>query len=278
MIAKPPILGEQGGPRVRPQHWGWGLVAGPVRSSARIARWRAGAVQCVPPPELRAGGPEPPGAFLPQDWGLGGKDPDQKAFEVNMRPIKMDFLLAGVGGQGVLTASDIVCEVGLAVGYDAKKSEVHGFSQRGGIVDSHVRWGEKVYAPLAEKGAVDVLLAFELLEAARWLSFLKPGGLVIANRQKLTPMSIMTSNAVYPSEEALMAALHQASERVLLVDGLGKAEELGSTRLVNTVLLGALSAQLEIAPAVWLSVIERRVPPKYVELNRTAFWAGRGQA
>jgi indolepyruvate ferredoxin oxidoreductase beta subunit len=192
-----------------------------------------------------------------------------------MRPDKMDFLLAGVGGQGVLTASDIICEVGLAAGYDAKKSEVHGFSQRGGVVDSHVRWGEKVYAPLAEKGAVDVLLAFELLEAVRWISFLKPGGLVIANRQKLTPMSVMTSGAVYPGEEAISAGLHLATEHVQLVAGLTKAEELGNTRLVNTVLLGALSAHLDVDAAVWLAVIERRVPPKFVEMNRQAFWAGR---
>ena len=194
-----------------------------------------------------------------------------------MRSPKMDFLLAGVGGQGVLTASDIVCEVGLAIGYDAKKSEVHGFSQRGGVVDSHVRWGAQVYAPLAERGAVDVLLAFELLEAARWVSFLKPGGLVIANRQRLVPMSVMTADAVYPADEAITAALRQVTGQVQLVDGLLKAEELGNTRLVNTVLIGAVSAHLDIDPAVWLSVIERRVPRTYVEANRMAFWAGRGE-
>jgi indolepyruvate ferredoxin oxidoreductase, beta subunit len=193
-----------------------------------------------------------------------------------MRPQKMDFLLAGVGGQGVLTASDIVCEVGLAVGYDAKKSEVHGFSQRGGVVDSHVRWGAKVYAPLAEKGAVDVLLAFEALEAARWITFLKPGGLAIVNTQHLIPMSIMTTNSTYPSDEAIMAALQQATDDVQMVDGLAKAEEIGNTRLVNTVLLGALSSHLDIDPTVWLAVIERRVPRKYIEANRLAFWAGRG--
>lgn len=192
-----------------------------------------------------------------------------------MRPTKMDFLLCGVGGQGVLTASDIICEVGLAIGLDAKKSEVHGFSQRGGVVDSHVRWGETVYSPLAERGAVDVLLSFELVETARWLSFLRPGGLIIANTQQLTPMSVMTAGAVYPDVDAITAALRTATDAVQLVDGLAQAEALGSTRLVNTVLLGALSAHLEIDPAVWLSVIERRVPRKYVEMNRAAFWAGR---
>ena len=131
-----------------------------------------------------------------------------------MRPDKMDFLLAGVGGQGVLTASDIICETGLAVGYDAKKSEIHGFSQRGGVVDSHVRWGARVYAPIAEKGAIDVIVAFELLEAARWLAFLKPGGLVIANSQQLVPMSVMTAGAVYPPAEDIERALRQAAGAV----------------------------------------------------------------
>jgi indolepyruvate ferredoxin oxidoreductase beta subunit len=194
-----------------------------------------------------------------------------------MRPKKMDFLLAGVGGQGVLTASDIICEVGLAVGYDAKKSEVHGFSQRGGVVDSHVRWGEKVYAPLAEKGAVDVLLAFEALEAARWISFLKPGGLAIVNTQHLVPMSVMTTEAAYPPDESITSALRQVAKDVHFVDGLGLAEEIGNPRLANTVLLGALSSHLDIDPAVWLNTIDRRVPRKYVEANRLAFRAGRGQ-
>ncbi len=193
-----------------------------------------------------------------------------------MRPDKMDFLLAGVGGQGVLTASDIVCEVGLAIGFDAKKSEVHGFSQRGGVVDSHVRWAETVYSPLAEKGAVDVLLAFETIEAARWIGFIKPGGLVIVNAQKLTPMSVMTAAAVYPSDEAIGAALRQVTDQVQVVEGQARAEELGNPRLANTVLIGALSAHLDIDPAIWLSVIERRVPRKHVEANRLAFWAGRG--
>jgi indolepyruvate ferredoxin oxidoreductase beta subunit len=193
-----------------------------------------------------------------------------------MRPDKMDFLLAGVGGQGVLTASDIICETGLAVGYDAKKSEIHGFSQRGGVVDSHVRWGARVYAPIAEKGAIDVIVAFEMLEAARWLAFLKPGGLIIANSQQLVPMSVMTAGAVYPPAEEIERALRQAAGAVEIIDGLGKAEELGNPRLANTILIGALSAHLEIDPAVWLAVIERRVPPKHVEKNRLAFWAGRG--
>ena len=192
-----------------------------------------------------------------------------------MRSEKMDFLLAGVGGQGVLTASDIVCEVGLAIGLDAKKSEVHGFSQRGGVVDSHVRWGQKVYAPLAEKGAIDVLLAFEMLEAMRWLDYLQPGGIVVVSRQRIAPTTVTSGDAVYPSEAEIEAALRRVTDKVTFVDGLGLAESLGNPRLANAVLLGALSRHLDIAPEVWLSVIEQRVPPKYRELNVKAFWAGR---
>jgi indolepyruvate ferredoxin oxidoreductase beta subunit len=200
----------------------------------------------------------------------------------------MNFLLVGVGGQGILTASDIVAEVGLAIGLDAKKSEVHGFSQRGGVVESHVRWGPSVAAPIAEKGSVDVLLAFEMMEAARWIDWLKPGGTVLANRQQIMPMSVSAGDAVYPPEEIIEAALRVRTGDVTFVEGLVIADRLGNPRLANTALLGALSARLaksplgaksspqgEIDPAVWLEVIERRVPPKYVELNWDAFWEGR---
>src|SRR5512142_1216977 len=121
---------------------------------------------------------------------------------------KADFLLAGVGGQGVLTASDIVAEVGMATGLDAKKSEIHGFSQRGGVVESHVRWGGRVAAPMGEKGRIDYLLAFELMESARWVEFLKPGGTLIVNRQRILPMSATVGDAVYPSDEAIEKTLH----------------------------------------------------------------------
>ena len=193
-------------------------------------------------------------------------------------PDAMNFLLVGVGGQGILTASDVVAEVGLAIGLDAKKSEVHGFSQRGGVVESHVRWGPAVASPLAEKGTVDTLLAFETLEAARWIDWLRPGGTVLVNRQRIVPMSVSAGDAAYPGDEAIRAALAQRARagRVTFVEGLAIAERLGNPRLANTVLLGALSAHMEVDPAVWLAVVERRVPPKYVELNRAAFWEGRG--
>ena len=188
---------------------------------------------------------------------------------------KTDFLLAGVGGQGVLTASDIVAEVGMALGLDAKKSEVHGFSQRGGVVESHVRWGKRVAAPMGEKGRIDYLLAFELMESARWIEFLKPGGTVIVNRQRILPMSATVGDAVYPSDEVIDQALRAVTDKIVYVDGLEVAQELGNKNLANTVLLGALAREMDVDPEVWLDVIVKRVPKKYIEENKKAFWAGR---
>jgi len=186
----------------------------------------------------------------------------------------INFLFVGVGGQGILTASDIAAEVGLEAGYDAKKSEVHGFSQRGGVVESHVRWGESVGAPTAEKGTVDYLIATEILEAARWIEWLRPGGGVLINRQRISPMAVTVGDAVYPAEEDVLAAVRARTGDVTEVEGLAIAEQLGNSRLANTVLLGALSTRLDVEPETWLSVVERRVP-KYVKLNREAFWEGR---
>jgi indolepyruvate ferredoxin oxidoreductase beta subunit len=187
----------------------------------------------------------------------------------------INLLFVGIGGQGILTASDIATEVGLQAGYDAKKSEVHGFSQRGGVVESHVRWGSDVGAPTAEKGTVDYLIATEILEAARWIEWLRPGGAVLINHQHISPMSVTVGDAVYPPDEEILAAVHSRTDDVTEIDGLAVAEQLGNPRLANTVLLGALSTRLDVSPETWLTVIERRVPPKYVELNREAFWEGR---
>jgi len=187
----------------------------------------------------------------------------------------VNFLFVGVGGQGILTASDIVAEVGLEAGYDAKKSEVHGFSQRGGVVESHVRWGEEVAAPLAEQGTIDYLIAAELLEAARWIEWLRPGGSVLINYQHIPPLSVTVGDAVYPPDEDILGTARARTDDVAVVEGLAIAERLGNSRLANTVLLGALSKRLDVSPETWLAVIERRVPPKYAGLNREAFWEGR---
>jgi indolepyruvate ferredoxin oxidoreductase beta subunit len=187
----------------------------------------------------------------------------------------INFLFVGVGGQGILTASDIAAEVGLEAGYDAKKSEVHGFSQRGGVVESHVRWGDAVAAPLAEKGSVDFLIATEMLEAARWVEWLRPDGAVLINRQRILPMSVTVGEATYPSDEEILAVVYARTDDVTVVEGLTAAERLGNPRLANTVLLGALSVRLDVPSETWLAVVEQRVPPRYTELNREAFWEGR---
>ena len=189
-----------------------------------------------------------------------------------------NFLFVGVGGQGVLTASDIAAQVGLDLGLDAKKSEVHGFSQRGGVVESHIRWAPRVGSPTCEKGTVDVLLAFELLEAARWIDWLKPGGDIIVNRQQITPMSVNLGQANYPDAEALLAALEKRAGRVIPVEALPLAEKAGNVRTINTVLLATLSALLETDPQLWENAILRRVPKRYAEVNKVAFKLGQEAA
>lgn len=186
-----------------------------------------------------------------------------------------NFLLAGVGGQGTLLASDIVAEVGLRLGLEAKKSEVHGMAQRGGAVVSHVRWGEKVASPLCEIGKVDYFIAQEQLEALRWLNYLRPGGTVVLSRQQLPPTSTVFGKDIYPPEEQVVTTIGKVADRVLLLDAVSIAENLGNRRTANSVLLGALSTLLEVDPEHWLEVILSKVPQQHKEVNRKAFLAGR---
>ena len=186
-----------------------------------------------------------------------------------------NFALVGVGGQGVLLASDILAEVGVEAGYDVKKSEVHGMAQRGGSVLSQVRWADKVYAPLVGNGEVDYLISFELLEALRWLQLLRKGGTAIVNEQRLPPLAVSSGGMEYPSLEQIKKALAAGTGAYHIVPALAKAEELGTERATNVVLVGALSKFLDVPEKDWLTVIKRRVPAKYLELNRKAFDAGR---
>ena len=186
-----------------------------------------------------------------------------------------NFALVGVGGQGVLLASDVLAEVGVEAGYDVKKSEVHGMAQRGGSVLSQVRWADKVYAPLVGNGEVDYLVSFELLEALRWLQLLRKGGIAVVNDQRLPPLAVSSGGMEYPDSQRIEKALSAATGRYKIVPALAKAEELGTERATNVVLIGAVSNYLDVPEEDWLKVIERRVPPKYVELNRKAFAAGR---
>ncbi|MDD3653357.1 MAG: indolepyruvate oxidoreductase subunit beta [Desulfotomaculaceae bacterium] len=188
---------------------------------------------------------------------------------------KIDFLFAGVGGQGTILVSNILAEVGRRCGYDVKKSEVHGMSQRGGAVESHVRWGEKVYAPVVEEGGADFLLAFEMLEAARWPHYLAPGAIAIINRHRVMPPSVNLGKEKYPEEKEIEAILTGAGGQVSWVEGAAKALELGNLALAGVVLLGALSARLDEPVEVWVQAVGDLVPAKFKDLNVKAFQAGR---
>jgi indolepyruvate ferredoxin oxidoreductase beta subunit len=189
---------------------------------------------------------------------------------------RCSFLLAGVGGQGTILASNVLAEVALAAGLDVKKSEVHGMAQRGGSVNTHVRWdAERVYSPLIGLGEADVLLVFEEAEALRYATYLKPGGVAIVDNHTIQPITVTSGGAHYPSEAEVLGIFRQLTDRLYLVPGTAIAQELGNARAANIVLLGALSTFLDVPQETWLQVIEARVPRKYVELNRQAFSRGR---
>ena len=182
------------------------------------------------------------------------------------------IMIVGVGGQGTLLASKLLGNVLLQQGYDVKLSEVHGMSQRGGSVVTYVRYGEKVYSPVVDMGEADYILSFELLEAARWISYLKKGGKLITNTHQTPPMPVITGAAVYP--ENIVEKLSAQAE-VIALDALPIAEAAGSAKAVNVVLIGVLSKLLPFPEEVWMKAIEETVPAKFLELNKKAFAAGR---
>ena len=187
-----------------------------------------------------------------------------------------NFVLVGVGGQGTLLASNILADIGLAAGLDVKKSEVHGMSQRGGSVVSHVRWHpEAVHSPLVGLGEADILLSFEKLEALRFVEFLKVGGTAVVNETEIVPITVSAGTGVYPKDEELDAALAAVSAHVVKVPGERLAQEAGNVKAANVVLLGAVSRLLPLPEDVWWRCLEQRVPKKFLELNRTAFASGR---
>jgi indolepyruvate ferredoxin oxidoreductase, beta subunit len=196
---------------------------------------------------------------------------------------QINFLLAGVGGQGTILASDVLVMVGLAAGYQAKQAEVHGMSQRGGSVTSHVRWGRVVYSPLAGAGEVDVLLAFEKVEALRNIQQLRPTALALVNMEAIKPVSVSSGGQGYPGDDHLRATLAKVTPHAAYVDGPAIAQGLGNAKVANVVLLGALSQLMEsgglvgpeLTAEAWLKVITERVPAKFAGLNQQAFLAGR---
>ena len=184
-----------------------------------------------------------------------------------------NVLIVGVGGQGSLLASKLLGKVLLTKGYDIKVSEVHGMSQRGGSVVTYVRFGDKVYSPIIDKGEADFIVSFEMLEAARYTEFLKPDGKIITNTQKINPMPVITGAVEYPSE--LAEKIKASGVDLVAVDALSLAEQSGSSKAVNIVLMGILSKHFDFTEEEWLEAIETSVPPKFLELNKKAFALGR---
>ncbi len=182
------------------------------------------------------------------------------------------IIIVGVGGQGTLLASRIMGDALVSKGYDVKVSEVHGMSQRGGSVITYVRYGDRVYSPVIENGEADIILAFEELEAARYLSFLKPTGTVITSTQQIDPMPVITGAAEYPKEVIL--AIESLGIPVRRLDALELAKQAGSIKAVNVVLIGALAKDMDIEKEIWLKAIENCVPSKFLEMNKTAFELG----
>ena len=191
---------------------------------------------------------------------------------------KYDFILAGVGGQGTILLGDLIGEAGIAAGYDVKKSDVLGMSQRGGNVVSYVRMAEKIYAPLPKKGDVDFVVSLEVMEASRWVQHLRPGGTAIVNHHRIFPLSVSSGFESYPSNEKVESLLRSKTDRVFFVEGTAIAGELRNPRVVNVVVLGFLSTMLPIEESIWKSVVAKRVPPGYIDLNLDAFERGKAEA
>ncbi len=182
-------------------------------------------------------------------------------------------MIVGVGGQGTLLASKLLGRVLLTKGYDVKVSEVHGMSQRGGSVVTYVRWGDKVASPIIDKGEADLILSFELLEAARSAEYLAPDGLLLTNTQETNPMPVITGAMAYP--DSLVEKLKGLGCRVDAIDALSLAEQAGSSKAVNIVLIGRLSTYFDFPEQDWLTALEQSVPAKFLDMNKKAFALGR---
>ena len=183
-----------------------------------------------------------------------------------------NVLLVGVGGQGIVLAGDLLANAALLHGLDVKKSEIHGMSQRGGSVSSHVRFGSRVFSPVISEGEADVLLAFERLEALRCVSYLRPGGLALINDQVILPAPVLAGAATYPQE--IEQEFKRRDLRMLVVAGAVIAELAGNPLTVNVALLGALSRWLPLPGEVWDAALAAHVKPAFLQVNRKAFQLG----
>jgi indolepyruvate ferredoxin oxidoreductase beta subunit len=181
-------------------------------------------------------------------------------------------LIAGVGGQGTLLASVILGQVVMDAGLDVKLSEVHGMAQRGGSVVTYATFGEKVYSPIIEKGGADILLAFELLEAERWIPYLKKDGHILSNDQKILPMPVITGVEKYP--EHIKEKIKKLYADAVFADALGMAKKAGNAKAVNCVMLGVLAQKMDFEKDAWLDAIKKIVKPQFLEININAFEQG----
>lgn len=184
-----------------------------------------------------------------------------------------NILIVGVGGQGIIMASDILSRLMLDAGLDVKKSEVHGMAQRGGSVTCHVRFGHHVFSPLIKQGEVDIQLAFEKLEALRYLHYLRPGAKVLLNNLEIYPPSVCLGKEPYP--DCIPDKIHERGMRLLMIPGLTLAQQAGNIRTVNVVLLGVLSTWLDVEERYWTEAIARSFPERLVSINLEAFRLGR---
>jgi len=188
---------------------------------------------------------------------------------------ELNLLITGAGGQGIILASDIIGETAIAAGYDVKKTDTIGMAQRGGSVLSHLRIARQVWSPLIRQGEADLLLALEKLEAARWSSYLRPGGIAIVNNHALPPLSVSLGNARYPGDDEIKDILKQITDQVFFINGTARAKALGNIRTLNIFMLGGASLFLPFKVSVWRESIARRLPEKVREINLTAFDHGR---
>lgn len=188
---------------------------------------------------------------------------------------KLDLLISGAGGQGIILASDILGETAIAAGYDVKKTDTLGMAQRGGSVISHLRIAPQVWSPLIKKGEVDILLALEKLEAARWGYYLRPGGIAIVNNHALPPLSVSLGYERYPSDEKIINILKQRTDRVYFINGTRRVRELGNIRALNMFMLGCASIFLPFKVHVWKGSISQHLPSNILQINVTAFNQGR---
>ena len=182
------------------------------------------------------------------------------------------IMIVGVGGQGTLLASRILGAALISNGFDFKVSEVHGMSQRGGSVVTYVKYGSKVNSPIVNEGEADLILAFEQLEAARWLQYLKKDGTLIINTQKIDPMSVIIGNSVYP--DGVLDAINKAGAKTTNLDALSLAVSAGSAKAVNVVLIGVMASHMDLNRDVWINAIKNTVPEKFLEMNLKAFDLG----